>query len=60
MYVDTFTDAIDGTVIAEVISGDSEHVIVTLLTANGAIGIALTAKGADNMAEALRIAAAGI
>lgn len=61
MFQDTFTDAIDATVTAEVIdNGDGEHIIVNLMTENGGIGIALDAESAETMAHALLTLAAGL
>jgi hypothetical protein len=61
MFPDTFLDAIDGTVTAELNdNGDGTHVIVNLMTDDGGLGIALTREDAEAMAEALRILAAGL
>lgn len=62
MFEDTFTDAIDATVTAEVIdNGDGEHIIVNLMSdAHGSVGIALDAESAEAMAHALLTLAAGL
>lgn len=67
MWDDTFNDAMDDTVSAEVIDNhDGKHVIVNLTGEpyNGgepvAIGIALTADDANRMAEILQALAAGL
>lgn len=61
MFQDTFIDAIDGAVTAEVIdNGDYEHIIVNLMTENGGIGIALDSESAETMARALLTLAAGL
>lgn len=62
MFDDTFTDAIDDTVTAEVIdNADGEHIIVNLFADDEtAVGIALTADDARRMAEVLLTLAAGL
>lgn len=61
-YIDTFTDALDGTVEAEVIDNcDDKHVVVNLRTSGlEHVGIALTATQARQMAETLLTLAAGL
>jgi cystathionine beta-lyase family protein involved in aluminum resistance len=59
---DTFTDALDDSVSAEVIdNADGAHIVVNLFHDDGtALGIALNYDQAMRMAEVLRTLAAGL
>lgn len=60
MDLDTFIDAIDDTVTAEVIE-DGEYVIVNLTADDGTVlGLALSADAARRMAYVLNTLAAGL
>lgn len=62
MYTDTFTDALDGTATLEATDNMfGEHVIINIITdAHGAVGIALSADQAAQLAYTLQTLAAGV
>ena len=62
ILIDTFIDAMDQTVTLEVNdNADGMYLIINLTSdEHGAVGIALTAEQANDLAETLQILAAGI